>query len=48
MSTESREIHIPLGTNQLQVLLAIPKFFQSKNFFSQKKFVIGGNHAASQ
>lgn len=25
MSTESREIHIPLGTNQLQGLLAIPK-----------------------
>lgn len=42
-----REDHIPLGTNQLQGLLAIPKFFQSKNFFSQKKFVIGGNHAAS-
>ena len=42
-----REDHIPLGTNQLQGLLAIPKFFQSKNFFSQKKFVIGGSHAAS-
>ncbi len=42
-----REDHIALGTNQLQGLLAIPKFFQSKNFFSQKKFVIGGNHAVS-